>query len=147
MSASSTLKSVIERIETQLQAIDGQADNYYFNISHKRIKIGYELLDQADSYPCIYISSPSMEDMRPTDQRTYEGRARFEIFGYVEKEQEPTKEAIKLFSDIEKALFADPELNDLVWGLQIDGVEIGEMKSFGGILIQVSAMLEYNVTT
>ena len=78
------LVSVIDRVEVQLQNIDGSGD-YNFSLSANEVVQGFELWNNAISYPSIYIANVWEEESEATDQRTFEIHLYVELFGYVQK--------------------------------------------------------------
>jgi len=144
MSASSAINTVLDKVVTQLETINGSSSDFYFNIRHSNIIKGWRSMEQLNSYPAIRVTSPVLTDIRPTDQVTFEGNFILDIYGAVESTKDVLEEGMKLFSDIERALLANPELDSTVWGMSIIHVAIEDGEDKAGVLVRVSTMLEYD---
>jgi len=143
MSQSATITNIANRLVTLLQKIDGGAD-YYNAVNHNNIKIGFQMYDQAGAYPSIYLSSFSTPRSVAGDQVTFNTELEVEIFGYISNEAAPLEKVIQLGSDMEKAIYTDPELDDNVWDLSLS-MSMTSFQSYGIVRLTITAQMTYTI--
>lgn len=136
------LLTITERLQTQLQAIDGATGSYNFNIKDSHIVHGFALLKDAVAYPSIYVGYARENISDVGDQRAVNCPFEVEIYGYVQSASDPFKDSIKLASDMIYAIRADETLNDNVWDLETR-YEIATINDFGVVIMTVQGKFEY----
>lgn len=143
MSATQKLLNIMNQTKTQLEDIDG-GDDYNNTVKHDNIIIGYKSVNEIRSTPFICIVNPGGANLRPTDQITYEGQFYWEIYAYVKNQGNEIESALKMFGDIEKVMFNNPEMkpsdgDNLVYNLTIDKFDVGGMNDYGVVFVRFMA--------
>ena len=129
---------ILTQIVTQLRNINGATGVYNYNIPASSIKTDFKPADQAGIYPSIWISFAQGGSSLQGDQATYEAPVAMEIYGYVMSETDPLGSALKMQSDIYKAIFNAWTLAGKVFEMDL-GFDAGAYESIGIIIVRVSA--------
>lgn len=127
--AANYLKNILDRIETQLQNIDG-GTNYNFTVDHNRIKKKFIPYTKITTFPYICIASVDYAPSEAIPRRAFECPIEVEIFGYVQDDDAPLEEAVKLAEDIELALYLDEDLNGQVKEPSVE-IDCGTLNDIG----------------
>lgn len=135
------LLTIAERLQTQLQAIDGSSA-YNNNIKDSHIIVGFELLKNAVGYPSIYVGYIRENITDVGDQVVINCPFEVEIYGYVQSNDDSFKEAIKLASDMIYAIRTDETLNGSVYDLETR-YEVATLDDLGVVIMTVQGKFEY----
>ena len=138
------LKTIVDRIAVDLANIDSSS-GFNNTIKSSNIKKKFVPIDEAGSFPSIYISSARSDKSTQTDQVTYDVPVTIEVFGYIKDISNPLSDALDLASDMEKAFYDDETLNGNVRELSLV-FEIASMDDYGVVLMTLSAIANYFVS-
>ena len=133
-------KTVLARIVTQLAYPTGTG-NYNNSIAAGQVHSEFKMITEIHKFPAFCIGSVNIE----TDgsiRGIYQVPITVEIFGYVNSEDSPMDEALKLLSDLRIALTTDEFLNN---GIRQFGLsaEVGAMDGFGIFLATIKGVMEH----
>lgn len=134
------LLNIVEAVQKQLRTIS-ESNYYNFTFGDDQVQLGYKSIDECNKFPSVFISS--IEGTSVPYRRTgFEVVENIEIFGYIQKEQDTFREALKLHSDIEQALFGDESFEGLVSGEYVTS-SVAAISQFGVVRVVIRLNSQY----
>ena len=144
----STERSILERIQTDLEAIDGTGSYNYDFSATDAVVLGTEPVGTAPRAPGIYVFPLNTRSSRikgKTPLNSYSREFHIQIDGWVPRTTESTSNAmisaVDAQSDIMRALENDPTLGGVVHDLELDAAtsdgEVLQLPGYGVVTLRM----------
>ena len=135
----STLRTMVEALRDQLRTNINGTTGYNNRLKDEQVVRGYVSAQKANIFPTVCIVSASEEDL-PADipQSKFERLVGIELLGYVKTKDDRFDEAMKLQSDIRKAIEADSTIGDRLYGLEAS-FGVGSEDLYGVVYVRITA--------
>jgi len=137
------LKGIVDALLSQLREIDGTG-NYNYTLWDSDVILAWRDFNQPpnkDRYPFISVFEAEIGPSSWMDIRTEEYPFEIRGYGFVrvrDNDPEILEAAFKLASDIEEAIFSDPQFGDRIYELS-DFFEVTALgASYAGVFFEVT---------
>ena len=131
----------VQNVQALLRTIDGTTHpaKFNFTIRADAVKLGFVPIENASSYPSIWIPAISGDPSYQEDQVTIVRPIGLEIFGYTKgaDEQDAMEQALKLLSDMGTALYDDEFWCNDVYETGFS-YNVAAMRQFGVVAIYLN---------